>query len=427
MPPETILKTMARGFRAAVTVNGSEWGDGKFLTNRAGNRGGSIALVGNRAATYEAIYRTQPWVRAAVDRVSNGIGRLPWAAYIDAEREGERERVRTGPLAELLESPFVGGYASLLKQAMVKNLMIHENVVLVKVRPGPGRPPDELLPSSFAYWTVVPGTNGRRIDWYVFNGEIGGKVARIPFLPSEVVHTQFWGTGGGLTGDTRMEALRTTLMIEDATQRAIIAAFENGVRPIGAYAIDGTYKNKEAAERARAQLNEVYGGVDQAFKIMLLEGGAKWQEMSHNFVDSDIVNLRKLTRNEVAAVLNVPPPVIGQLEEASFSNITEQHLMEYMDTFQPYTVLIQESLREQLIKPEPLMAGQYVEFNFKAMLQGDPLKEIEAGVKAVGGPYMTVNEFRATQNMPPVPGGDTLYSPPNTAGQAPAGAARGAE
>lgn len=422
MPADTILGTMTRGFRAAVTINGST--DGKFLTNRSGHRGDSISLVGNRSATYEALYRTQPWVRAAVDRVSNGIGRLPWAAYVDADREGERSRVRTGPLADILESPFPGGNASLIKQAIVKNLMLHENAILVKGRPGPGRPPGDLLPSSYAYWTVVPGTAGRRIDWYVFNGQIGGKAARIPFLPEEVMHVHFWGTGNGLTGDSRMEALRTTLMIEDATQRAIIAAFENGVRPIGAYAIDGTFKSKEAAERARAQLNETYGGVDQAFKIMLLEGGAKWQEMSHNFVDSDIVNLRKLTRNEVAAVLNVPPPVIGQLEEASFSNITEQHLMEYMDTYQPYTVLIEESFSAQVIRDEPTMAGQYVEFNYKEMLKGDPVREIEAGVRAVGGPYMTVNEFRATQNMPPVDGGDRLYAPPNTAGQA-AGAARG--
>lgn len=419
MPPETILGTMVRGARAAVTLGGSDWGDGKFVTTRGRNSGGSIALVGNKSATYEALYRTQPWVRAAVDRVAHGIGRLPWAAYIDAKQPGERSKQRTGPLAELLDSPFERGTPSLLKQAIVKNLKIHDNAILVKVRPGPGRPPGELLPSSFAYWTVVPGTEGRRIDWYVFNGEIAGKATRFPFRPEEVIHFHNWGTGNGLTGDSPMEALRTTLMIEDATQRAIIAAFENGVRPIGGYSVDGQLK-KETAERLRAQLNEVYGGVDQAFKIMLLEGGAKWQEMSHNFVDADLTNIRKLTPVEVAAVMNVPQPSIGILDHATFSNVTEQHLMEYQDTQQPITVLIEETLQEHLVRPEPTMRGQYVEFNFKEVLKGDPIKEMEAGNKAVGGPWMTVNEFRATQNMPPIDGGDVLNTAPNTAGTAPA-------
>lgn len=422
----TLLERTLQGagrVRASVMLDGSEWGSGDprhATTRNGGGSGGSIRLVGNKSATYEMLYRTQPWVRATIDRVANGIGRLPLDAYVDGEHAGQRTKQRTGSLAELLAEPFEGGTPSMLKQAIVKNLMLHENCVLVPVSPGIGRPPTELIPSSFAYWDVITGSNGRRIDWYVFHGEIAGKPQRFAFRPEEVIHFGFWGTAKGLgqVGDPRMESLRRTLMIEDATQRAIIAAFENGPRPMGAYSIDGTLKDKAAAERMRAQLDEAYGSVDNAFKVMILEGGAKWQDMSHNFVDSDLVNLRKLTREEVVAVFNLPQPSAGILDHATFSNIVEQHLMEYQDTYQPYTTTIEETLQVQLINRQPTMAGQYVEFNFKEVMKGDPVKEIEAGVKAVGGPYMTVNEFRATQNMPPVAGGDVLYAPANTAGKA---------
>lgn len=412
MPADTLLRTMARGFRATVTLDGiSDFDPAKFLTNRPSARGGSIPLIGNRSATYEALYRTQPWVRASIDRVANGIGRIPWAAYTQPDEPKERAKQREGPLAELLDCPFEGGTPTVLKQAIVKNLMIHENAILVKARPGVGRPPTELLPSSYAYWTVVPGTNGRRVDWYVFNGEVSGRPMKVPFRPSEVMHFHNWGTGRGLEGDSRMEALRNTLMVEDAVQREVIASFENGLRLQGAYSIDGTLRNQAAAERMRAQLNETYGGVDNAFKIMLLEGGAKWQEMSSSFVDSEAVKLRMLTREEVSAVMNVPQPSIGILDHATFSNVTEQHLMEYMDTYQPITVLIEEVFEEQLIEFEPTMDGQYVEFNYKQVLKGDPIKEMETLVKSVGGPILTANEARATQNLPPLTGGDVLYAP----------------
>lgn len=421
MPPATLTEIMGRGasrIRAGVTLDGNPE---RFLFDRgrSGAGGGSISLVGNRSATYEMLYRTQPWVRASVDRVTNGIGRLPWASFIDADQEGERERQRRGPLAELLESPFEGGSPSHLKQAIVRNLMIHENMIAVKDRPGIGRPPRGLLPSSFAYWDIVRGRDGT-IDWYVFSGDIGGKPARFPFRPEEVVHFYTWGFGRGGAGDSRMEALRTTLMQEDAAQRAIISAFEHGLQIKGAYSIDGTYKDRAARDRVLEQLRDVYGGVE-AFKVMLLEGGAKYQQMTSNFVDADVTNLRKLTREEVTSVMNVPQPSVGILDHATFSNVTEQHLMEYMDTYQPWTTLIEETLKEQLIRPEPTMAGQYVEFNYKEVMKGDPVKEIEAGVKAVGGPYMTPNEFRATQNMKPLPDGDRLNAPANAAGAAPAG------
>ncbi len=75
--------------------------------------------------------------------------------------------------------------------------------------------------------------------------------------------------------------------------------------------------------------------------------------------------------------------------------------MEYQDAYQPWTTLIEEALQVGLVKDEPTMRGQYVEFNYKEVLRGDPQKETDTLVKAVGGPYMTIDEARATQNLRP--------------------------
>ncbi|MBI5289703.1 MAG: phage portal protein, partial [Chloroflexi bacterium] len=222
------------------------------------------------------------------------------------------------------------------------------------------------------------------------------------FRPEEVVHFRWWAAGSGRRAASSLEALRTTLMTEDATQRMTIASFENGARPEGAFSVDGVLKPEEM-ERARAVLQQTYGGVDNAFKLAVLDHGAKWISMSHTLVDSELINLRKLTREEVAAAYNIPPPVIGILDRATFSNISEQHLMEYMDTIQPWTTMIEEDLAVQLIDLEPTMAGQYAEFDFNAVLAGDPVRRIEVLTKAIGGPFMTANEGRATQNLPPLP------------------------
>lgn len=415
----SILGTMVNGFRASLTGDTMALGRATGVGgDRFGAQGGSIPLVGNKAATYEALYRTQPWVRAVVDRMQYGVGRFPWDAYIKGEKPGERTKQQSGPLAELLDKPFEGGTPTGLKQALTFNLAVHSNAILVKFRGnGEAMAPTELIPSSFGQWSIERGTV-RPVDWYYWRDPWTGRI--VPFLPEEVLHFKMYGGGDGVLGVSKMESLRTTLLNEDASQRAIISSFESGMRVTGAYSVDGQLKTDNAL-RLRAQLNEVYGGVDNAYKIMLLEGGAKWQNMTQNFQESELVGLRKMNREEVAAVFGIPATSVGILDRATFSNIDELHRSEYQDTLQPYTTVIEETAQIYLIDSEPAFRGQYMEFNYKEVLKGDPTKEIDAGVKAVGGPYLTANEFRATQNLPPLPQpeADELRPAPNASLKSP--------
>jgi hypothetical protein len=70
-----------------------------------------------------------------------------------------------------------------------------------------------------------------------------------------------------------------------------------------------------------------------------------------------------------------------------------------MDSYGPIVTLIEETL-QSWVDFDPYVAGQYVEFSYKEILRGDPIREMGALTAAVGGPWMTVNEGRATQNLP---------------------------
>lgn len=411
----TILTSIGRGSRLSASLILQRMTQNALGLGSGGFGPGYVALASGSYSTYEAIYRSNLWVYAAVNWLVRGVGRLPWASYVDAEREGERNKVRSGILAELLERPYDGGSATQLKQSIVGNLCLYGNAIVVAYSPEIGIPPTELIPSSWAYWRVDTDELGRP-RYYVFQAANG---QMIPYNPWEVIHFRFWGPGPNMVGTSPMEPLRRTLQLDDAAIRTHLSSYEKGMRPVGAYSVDGVLK-PETATRLRHQLNEVYGGVDNAFKVMLLEGGAKWQPMGGTLVDSELINTRKLTREEVVAAYNVPPPVVGILDRATFSNITEQHIMGYQDTLQPYTSLIEETIQTQLIDNQPLMADQYVEFSYKEVLKGDPVREIESLVRATGGPYLTLNEARATQNLPPVADGDQVMVPLNTrSGQLP--------
>jgi hypothetical protein len=87
--------------------------------------------------------------------------------------------------------------------------------------------------------------------------------------------------------------------------------------------------------------------------------------------------------------------VVGILDGATFSNITERHIMFYQDTFGPCLTMIGETLQTQLIDPEPLLAGQYIEFDLNEVLKGTPKERFEAPKAA---DFLMPNEKRALEN-----------------------------
>lgn len=413
----TALATMIRGARSTFKA-------GTTITERNIQRslmmqyGGGIELVGGEFATYEGLYETQPWVKAAVDRTANSLARLPLKVYVNPDEPAERERIRAGALAELLKTPWLGGGQLHpgtqfdFLQAIVKNLSWHGNMVFVKHRSRPGEPPAELLPSNASYWSIKEQrSEGRTVAWYVFDPGMGQP--KIPFLPEEVIHFKFWGTGKAMWAPSPMKALRTTLMLEDAAQRAAISAFENGMRQAGFFSAPATMEPAQF-ERYRAQLSERYGGPDNAMKTVLLDNGIKWESMGNNAEQSELVNLRKMTREEVAAVFAKSPPMIGILDRSTFNNIEELHLMDY-DDLDVWATMIEQTLEAQLIAPEPLFEGQYAEIDLNKILRGDPVKRFGAYMAATGRPWMTVNETRARENLPPLddPEADALAPVPN--------------
>lgn len=386
--------------RASVTLDNIDLSNSE--TGASWPSGGRVALAGGEWATYEVLYRTQPYIRAAVNRIARGIGRIPMAAYTDTVGENglaDRERLRSGPLAELLRNPWPGKTATHFKQATMHQALTQGYAIFVKWRGRVQDPPRYLLPSRPERW-YVPRDAFDDLDQprvYVYREPNGREV---PFQADEVVvFSPYTSRKSGL-GESPLEALRTTLLGENAAQRATIAAFEKGMRPSGVFAFQGEMK-PDAMKRTRADIEERYGGVDNYFRFVILDQAASYTPIDVVALDPSLLQLRRFNREEVAAVYNVPPPAIAVLDEQKYANIREQHLMEYQDTFQPWTTLLEETLAVQLIEREAAFEGAYVEFNFKEVLRGDPIREMETLVKGAGRPFLTLNEARATQNLSP--------------------------
>lgn len=363
----------------------------------------SIDLVGGGVAGYEAIYRSQPWVAICVNKLARGVARLPLKAY---GREGDdRTRLRDHPLPELVRRPYPRSSRQALMEATVGSVALFGNALWAKWRPRLGQPPAEVWPLDWRQVEVVGGSR-EPIDHYVYRGPAGER----RFNPDDVVHFRWWAPSGDV-GVSPLEPLRVTLTLEDAAQRDAIAAFRNAVSPSATVSTDATL-TEEQRQQLMAVMAARHQGPENARRVIFLENGLKIEPFGQNAEESRAIEFRHLTREEVAAVYDIPPPIIGILDRATFSNVTEQHRMFYMDTLAPWLGMIEEALSAQLIEPERAAWGDaFLEFDLAEVLKGDVKERSEAYARWINAGVYTPNELRALENRPALPGGDDLLVP----------------
>lgn len=367
-----------------------------------------IMLSSTYAVDYATIWRTQESVRTVVSFLARNIAQLGLAMY---ERVGDadRQRLQDHPLAVLLRrpNPWTSRYRFI--NSLIHDFCIYDNAYWLKTNDngvyGLVRiPPTRIAPDGD--------------DWLTPEAfKVTGSQATRVYPREQIVYFRGYGLEAD-AGISPLEALRRTLREEWTGSEMREQIMRNGARMSG-YLVrpkDAPDWSDNARERFRSSWQSQYAGSGPgAGGTPILEDGMTFTPVSQTARDLQYIEGRKLTREEVAAAYFVPPPMVGILDHATFSNISEQHKMLYQDTLGPTLAMVQEEIELQLVPDfEPAAPERfYVEFNLREKLTGSFEERADAIQKAVGGPTMTVNEARALDNRPPLDGGDELIRPLN--------------
>jgi HK97 family phage portal protein len=357
----------------------------------------SVTLDG-RLRDYASIYRTQPNVRICVDFLARNVAQLGLHAF---RRIDENDRVRLRPedseLAALIKTPNPSGKTTryrLLSGTMM-DLGIYYRAYWLKLRStDTGQLAVLRIPPIYMQTkgTLVP-------TGYEMN--LGGK--RYVFAPQDVVH--FWGDNpeNAADGLSPMETLGRLLDEDEAAGAHRERYWQNAARMGGIIERPATAPDwgVETRNRFKAEFEALYSGSEAAGRTAILEDGMVWKPGTFSSEQSEGVEHRKLTREEVARSYHIPLPMIGILDHATFSNIREQHKNLYQDCLGPWLVSIEEDLELQLFPDiRDDMQGVYVEFNIAEKLSGSFEEQAAVLQSAVGRPFMTPNEARARFNLP---------------------------
>jgi HK97 family phage portal protein len=352
---------------------------------------------------YEAIWRTQPQVRTVISFLARNIAQVGIHTFRRVS-DTDRERLTDHPLAQLLAEPLPGMTQYRFIERMVSDYALYDDFYAIKLRLRGRR---ALLPVPP---TLIRPAEGNWIAPKYYE-TAGGR----DFAPDEVVHIHGYTPETLTHGTSPIESLRDVLLesTEAAKQRA--AMWKGGARHTGVLVRPPDAPEWGPGEKAR--FREMWrsftqgGGGEGGTPI--LEDGMDYKSVGFNPQQAQYIEARKLTREEVSAAYFIPPPLIGILDHATYSNIKEQHSHLYQDTLGPYMAMFAQEIQAQILADLPDSQDVYCEFNIDAKLRGSFEEQAAAASTATGRPWMTVNETRARNNLPAIDGGDELIVPLN--------------
>jgi len=215
--------------------------------------------------------------------------------------------------------------------------------------------------------------------------------------------------GDALSGCSTLSVCRGAFDAAASTDNAAAAVFANGARPSGILSTDPTVAlKKEQRDELEDHLNTKFVGAMKAGRPMLLDRGMKWQQLDLNPEDAQMLESRRFSVEEICRIFGVPPHMVGHTENStSWGTGLEQQTLGFVKfSLRRRLKRIEQALEKQLLTVRDHVEGISIEFNLEGLLRGDSAGRASFYQSGLNNGWMTINEVRRLENLPPVEGGD---------------------
>jgi HK97 family phage portal protein len=228
-------------------------------------------------------------------------------------------------------------------------------------------------------------------------------------LPEEALHVR-GPSRDGILGQSPIQIARGALGLALSQSQTALSFADNMLRPSGILTF-AEKVGREARGTVSAALDE-FRGATNAGKVMIMDGGAKFERMTFSPDDAEFLDSRKLANEDVARIYGVPPTAVGITDKATYSNTEQEARALVQNALGPLAARIEAAMARNLLT-EAGRRVHYIEHDLSALLRGDVQARFEAYRigREIGA--FSANDIRRRENEPPIPGGDTYHQPAN--------------
>jgi len=345
-----------------------------------------------------------PAVHACVQLISESVASLPLAPY-RILADGSKEVDTNHPLYTVLHDQANQVQTAFeFREQFAAACLLTGNAFAIKRVDSAGAV-RELLPIPPHHVIVERLQNGRLR--YKVAHESGTRV----YTQDEILHLRYRSKDGG-TGLSPISIARETIGIAQAQQQHEGTFYKNGTTLSGALEHPSKL-TLEQITHIRESFEGKFSGSGNSWKVLVLEEGMQWKPLTMTHEDAQFIESKRLTLEDVARIYRVPPPAIGILTDATYSNITEQSRHLVVHTLRPWLVRIEQAMNAALLS-EDGKRTHVIEHNAEGLLRGDIKARYEAYRIGREWGWLSPNEIRGLENLGSIEGGNEYRTPMNS-------------
>ncbi|WP_434797586.1 phage portal protein [Terrisporobacter vanillatitrophus] len=355
-----------------------------------GNYSSIFTSRGNSITVSENNITEIPSVKNALDLITGAVSNLPIYLYKENE-DGSIERQREDYREKLLNEECNNmECSSNLKRNMTKDMLLHGISYSVQ---------DKEYGDILGLYRIEPKQVqlNKLIDKKGFIKDLTVNYTLNGVYVEDLEIEDFliipYNSKDGLRGkgilSTNQDILGLMLS-EIIYQNNVVSG---GALPLGLLETDGKL-SEITAKRLRESWENVYGGLKNSGKTVILEEGLKYKSLSLTPNDLGLLDSRKTHTELCEEIFNLPK---GMLSNSTA--IQNEAFLKF--TLNPILSSIESALNKTLLLEEEKEEGYYFRFDVSELLKASFKEQVETISTATKNGLFTINEGRALLDMKP--------------------------
>lgn len=180
--------------------------------------------------------------------------------------------------------------------------------------------------------------------------------------------------------------------------------FENGSQVSGVLTAPGGISEANA-KRAQEWWESNFAGPQNVGKVAVLGDGLKFERMALTSVETELIKQLGWGDEKICSCYHVPAYMVGVGAMPNYNNIEALNQQYYSQCLQSLIESLELCFEEGI----EVSDGLGIELDLEGLLRMDSATQMKTVTDGVKGSVMTPNEGRRKLNLPPLPGGDTIY------------------
>ena len=221
--------------------------------------------------------------------------------------------------------------------------------------------------------------------------------------PEDVLHIPGMSFDG-LVGLSPIAACRNAVGAGLSADEYSSRYYANGAAPMGVLEHPGVIKDPE---KLRESWTAAYGGTRNAGRVAILEEGLKFTPISISPQDSQLLETRKFSVEEICRIFRVPPHLVQDLSRSTFNNIENQGISFVQYSIVPWTIRWEQALMRSVLKPDE-RRRYVIRFNVDGLMRGAYKERYDAYAVGINNGFMCPNDVRRLEGFDLISEGDTF-------------------